>query len=197
MKFVLAAFATAGASCLALLNPQSAAQSNLDRIKDYRNWHRATTNPMDMSPIMAMSCVGPPPWQNSAANPHSRKIFLVYVNSIGKAAMMKKGMSVFPNGTVIVKEKFDRGEDKRKPYYEWKSVSGQQIKKIVAGKPELLTVMYKEKGVWNYFAVSEDGKELKGDTAYCGKCHNTAKEQDFVFRSEYVPGAPYLKVRYR
>lgn len=190
----LAAIGIAGWS---LVPSEPIAPTNSDRIKNYRSWHQATRTPVDMTPRMAMSCVGPPPWQNSAANPHSRKIFLVYVNPIGKAAMMTKGKSVFPNGTVIVKEKFDRGVDPDSRPYDLHSVSDRQVKKIVAGKPELLTVMYKEKGVWNYFAVSADGKELKGDTAYCGKCHDTAKEQDFVFRSEYVPGAPHLKVRYR
>ncbi|HWD37676.1 MAG TPA: cytochrome P460 family protein [Fimbriimonas sp.] len=153
-------------------------------IKNYRSWKKVTEAPVDMSMALAASCIGPTRWDRSD-NPHVPKAFLVYVNKIGEKAMMVSGKTIFPDGTVIVKEKYDRsdltkGESHGLVFY-------RTVKD--GAKPILLTVMAKKDGVWSYFAVDGSGKVIEGDSASCAKCHEANKENDFAFRS-YVRGAP-------
>ncbi len=168
--------ATIGAS------PQADDREGL--IAGYRSWTKATKAPQDMSPALAMSCIGPMKW-NRSDNPHVKKVFVVYVNKIGAKAMFKRGTTVFPNGTVIVKEKYDRTDlaVQTKP----QSMTYDRKLKPTA-KPLLLTVMVKIRGNWEYFSAGGDGKVQKGSSVPCRNCHEFSKSNDFVFRP-YVQGA--------
>jgi hypothetical protein len=101
------------------------------------------------------------PELTSSKNPHVPKQFLVYFNHTASRALRTK--AAYPEGSVIVKEKFD-AQDKlaldRLP------------------EPELLTVMVKgKKGSnpatddWLFYAADGEGKRLKGSVSHCVKCH--------------------------
>jgi hypothetical protein len=144
-----------------------------DLISGYRAWHKVNAKPIHMAPQIAMLCRGPASWQTHA-NPHDPKFFTVYVNKTGVAAMKKQGLTQFPAGSIIVKEKLP----------------------TESGQPELLTVMVKKEagfdpkhGDWQYFTADGDGnKTSQDDVAKCQSCHEVTKENDYVFRS-YVQGA--------
>lgn len=153
------------------------------QVKGYRKWHRVTENPVDMSPRIALSCIGPTTWDQSP-NPHVPKVFLVYVNKIGQKAMEAKGIPNFPDGTVIVKEKYSRNVPIDEPFGR----SQEDTKALLKKRPELCTVMAKTDGKWQYFALDSNGKLMEGDTKYCAKCHEVNSKNDFVFRP-YVPEA--------
>lgn len=129
------------------------------QVKGYRSWKRVTSNGVDMSPAIAVSCVGPRTWDQHP-NPHVAKVFLVYVNKAGQSAMSKVGKTQFPDGTVIVKEKYTRppvwGENAP-------LVVATGYKALQKSRPELLTVMAKKDGEWDFYAVGADGKVLEGD----------------------------------
>lgn len=147
----------------------SAADSDVvATIKPYTSWTRVTREPYRMAPAVNVLCAAPVTRQE---NPHADAFVHVYVNDLGRAAMVKSGQVTFPEGTVIVKEKRQAADD---------------------SEPVLLTVMVKrakgynpEVGDWE-FAVT-DGKgasvEEQGRIASCMQCHKTKAASDYVFRS--------------
>lgn len=172
----------------ATLLPTAGDQTAL--IKGYRGWKLATTKPQDMTPQLALSCAMQSKW-NSPPNPHVPRVFVVYVNKAGEKAMLDTRAKSYPDDTVIVKEKYIRSQVSRKDEPYSTSVDPAKLKKA---KPELVTVMVKRDGKWEYFAIGNDGKLIKGDTKHCQSCHLANKENDFVFRP-YVTGA--AQPRYR
>src|SRR5262249_14280583 len=99
-------------------------------IQGYRNWLKVNPEPQLMDLRTRLLCARPSSPTgvdvNGPTNPHHEKYITVYVNDVGKNAMMEQVKPQFPVGSVIVKEKLP---DK----------SSQS--------PELLTVMIKkEKG---------------------------------------------------
>jgi len=152
--------------------------ARLKLVKDYRKWNLVTASPEDMSPAMVTSCTGPAQWDRDP-NPHFPRVFLVFVNQVGKKAMLKQGKTHFPDGTVIVKEKHPRDPGGKKE--AWTSLN-LMTEDLLKSTPELVTVMAKRKGKWEYFAVDSSGKIMDGDVAYCGKCHEAKRENDYVFR---------------
>ncbi len=108
-------------------------------------------------------------------DPHASTFINVYVNRTGRPAMFAR--SVFPVGSVIVKQKFERNSSGRS---------------FPDSPPLLYTIMIKrsrgynpEVGDWEFAVVAGDGKKLeaKGKLSNCMSCHQTRKEDDFVFRS--------------
>jgi hypothetical protein len=157
--------------------PEKSAETNvLKDVMKYRVWKRVTPKTMLLPAPLDLLCrntVGREVIETSG-NPHRKKYFNVFVNSIGQKAMMGAEKTTFPVGTVIVKEKLGSVKDE---------------------KPELLTVMVKRSpgfdkagGDWEYSTVDKDGK-LASDQKnldHCRSCHAYQKEGDFVFRS-YLP----------
>lgn len=132
--------------------------------KGYRKWAKANEQPYAVGPAVSALCraaiPGPKP-QDSG--PHSARRITVYVNSVGKEAMMEG--KPFPVGSVIVKEKW--------VYME--------------REPELSTVMIRRSDGWEYAALDGLGKkELPIDKASCTSCHAGQRKQDYVFRT-YIP----------
>ena len=122
---------------------------------------------------IAALCAAPTATQNkaAAANPHLDKFITVYVNDIGRRAMMEEKLPRFPQGSVIVKEKLANKD---------------------STAPELLTVMIKreagynpENGDWEYMALDGTGKEVRssGRLESCQSCHMMVKDTDYVFRN--------------
>jgi hypothetical protein len=95
----------------------------VNEIAGYRNWTRVNPQPVLMRAASALDCAAPtppiphPPGVN---NPHADKFITVYVNDLGKKAMLEMRKPEFPQGSVIVKEKLTNQS---------------------SSEPELLTVM--------------------------------------------------------
>ena len=132
-------------------------------IAGYKHWTRVNPEPQQvMSLIVAQysnlgrcaAQTAPPEFSMEAQNPHRNKFVVVYVNEIARPAMMEQKLPIFPEGSVIVKEKLATKD----------SLS-----------PELLTVMRKresgydpDKGNWEYMVFDGAGQTLQAD----GKLEN-------------------------
>ena len=115
-------------------------------------------------------------------NPHRDKFITVYVNDIGRQAMMEQKAPRFPQNSVIVKEKLTTAN---------------------STSPELLTVMVKresgydaENGDWEYMVLDGSGKSVQasGRLPACQGCHTMVKNTDYVSRS-YLPADVWQKLK--
>lgn len=147
-----------------------------DFIAGYKGWTRVNAEPQNIPSRIAIQCSMPTREERSLEeqNPHRDKFVVVYVNSVGRHAMMEEKWPRFPEGSIIVKEKLSTKE----------SIS-----------PELLTVMKKrepgydpQKGDWEYFVFDGAGREVKasGKLENCQGCHLDDKDTDYVSR-RYIP----------
>lgn len=139
-------------------------------IAGYKQWTRVNPFPMKISVRASLDCAiaSPPP------GPHGEKYITVYVNEIGRPAMMEEKKPNFPQGSVIVKEKLTTPE---------------------STTPELLTVMLKrergynpESGDWEYMVFDGTGASVqeRGKLENCQSCHTLLKETDYISR-KYLP----------
>ncbi len=111
--------------------------------------------------------------ERDAENPHADKYMTIYVNAIGKMAMMAQKTPVFPRGSIIVKEKKTYPDDP---------------------VPELLTVMRKREagydpanGDWEYLVLNGKGDEIRAQGQLCQACHVQWRvKSDWVSRA-YLP----------
>lgn len=153
-------------------------------IAGYKGWTQVNPEPQIVPSRIAMQCAAPTALQQSMEdqNPHRDKFVRVYVNEIGKVAMMEQKRPRFPQGSVIVKEKLATKE---------------------SSSPELLTVMRKresgydpEKGDWEYFVFDGTGQvvEASGKLEKCQACHLREQETDYVSRS-YLPREIWQKLK--
>lgn len=150
----------------------------------YKNWAKVNDKPQIMVSRVSIMCARPTKKQEEmeSANPHNDKYINVYVNSIGKDEMMTKKQPVFPEGTVIVKEKLSTSD---------------------SPNPELLTVMIKrekgfnpENGDWEYMTLNGDATEVtaRGKLESCQACHAVDKSTDYVSR-RYLPNEIRQKLK--
>jgi len=161
------------------------APKRLVQIDGYRDWTLVTKTPLDMSPAMSLLCVGPDS-AHLGDNPHLPKVFRVFVNPVGASAMMAKEPKDFPDGSIIVKEKFNR-EDFPQLKSQDQNMSEKKNLNIQSQKPILMTVMIKKEGKWDYFITNADGSIQKTDKDKCIKCHQQVKAQDYVFKPYVAP----------
>jgi len=153
----------------------SARPGPLKEIEGYRSWTKVNEVPQLMAPRVAIACavvMAPGGVDvNGSTNPHRNKFFTVYVNDVGREAMVSQKNPKFPVGTVIVKEKLPSKESQT---------------------PELLTVMIKQKegfnrasGDWEYAVMDGTGTRLegRGNLQNCQSCHLANRETDYVFRT--------------
>src|SRR5262249_273631 len=147
----------------------------LATIADYRSWTRVNAHPARMDPTAAILCSYPTHYVSP--DPHTDHFVTVYVNDLGREAMMLQGAKAFPAGSIIVKEKLS-----------------EQIP--TKGLPELLTVMIKRPkgynptvGDWEFLLVSGDVKHIaeRGRLETCQNCHLTQAKQDYVYRTYKQP----------
>ncbi|HEX8773358.1 MAG TPA: cytochrome P460 family protein [Pyrinomonadaceae bacterium] len=166
-----------GAATSAGANHLSAA-AQVKEIAGYKNWTKVNAVPQLMPERVATDCamVMSPRGMivNGPDNPHRDKYFTVYVNDLGRAAMLNEKNPKFPAGSIIVKEKLADRE---------------------SSAPELLTVMIKrEKGFnrasgdWEYMVLDGAGTKIegRGQLQNCQACHLANPKTDYVFRT-YLP----------
>lgn len=150
--------------------------AQVNEINGYRAWTLVNPQPVYISSVVNLLCRAPTAANRAdeANNPHMRKLISVYVNDVGRQAMMTERNPKFPIGAVIVKEKLL--PDKK-------------------DAPELLTVMVKREhgynpasGDWEYMVVNGAGTkiEARGKLENCQACHVSVKDSGFVYRS-YAP----------
>ena len=139
-------------------------------IARYRKWTRVNPEPEHVPAPNAAACA----MLQAASSPHGDKYITVYVNDIGRHAMMEEKTPHFPLGSVIVKEK---------------------LTTLNSTTPELLTVMVKrehgynpESGDWEYVVMDGAAQtvQARGKLENCQVCHGMVKSTDYVSRS-YLP----------
>jgi hypothetical protein len=168
------------ATSIASIRP--ATGNSVKEIAGYRDWFKVNRTPEVMQARTAQDCAAPTALNPAygPTNPHHNKYITVYVNEVGRTAMMEQENPSFPEGSVIVKEKLP---DK----------SSQT--------PELLTVMIKrakgfnnENGDWEFMVTDGSGTkvEAQGKLEKCQACHQAKGQKDFVFRT-YLPYDAKLK----
>jgi hypothetical protein len=151
--------------------------AQLSEIRGYRDWTKVNPQPVPIvSKLVAAMCASPTAADRThdVSSPHADKLITVYVNELGREAMLSELKPTFAVGSVIVKEKLAREK---------------------AGEPELLTVMIKRErgfnpavGDWEFMATDGTGTkaDARGRLESCQACHVLMKETDFVSRS-YLP----------
>jgi hypothetical protein len=124
-----------------------------------------------MSPAIGDSAKKKPAREKKVSG-HASFLGNVYVNDTAKDAFMSDARPVFPQGSILVREKILDGD---------------------SSKAELLTVMIKrEKGLspqsWEYLVMESDATRVRRreKAGECFACHRQQKKDDFVFRS-YLP----------
>ena len=148
-------------------------QDAVKAIAGYRSWTKVNPTPELMDVRTSTDCAAPIGGFGTygPSNPHREKYITVYVNELGRKAMMEQRKPQFPEGSVIVKEKLS----------EPSSTS-----------PELLTVMIKrekgfnpETGDWEYAVFDGTGTKLesRGKLSTCQGCHLSRPDTDYIFRT--------------
>ncbi|HEX8248364.1 MAG TPA: cytochrome P460 family protein, partial [Pyrinomonadaceae bacterium] len=169
-------------------NETSSAQTKNKQIKEiegYRNWTKVNSTPQLMPERVAASCslwISNGVIIDGQTNPHRDKYFTVYVNDIGRRAMLEQKNPKFPEGSVIVKEKLPDEKSRT---------------------PELLTVMIKQKkgynpenGDWEYMVADGTGTKVegRGNLQNCQSCHVAYQKSDYIFRT-YLAGKTESKLK--
>ena len=74
----------------------------------YRKWTRVNSAPVKLAGVIAAACAPTPlpgPPASQGAEPHADKLINVFVNKIGRTAMLAEKKPQFPEGAIIVKER--------------------------------------------------------------------------------------------
>jgi hypothetical protein len=159
---------------------QSDDDADLLALRAHKKWQLVNPTRQFMKPNVAQLCGRN--FGREEESPHLNKYISVYVNDVGRKAMMTEFSPKFPVGTMIVKEKFGSLEEKA---------------------PELITAMIKrsagynpETGDWEYFLVDGAATKIeeRGKLENCMACHTMYKQSDFVIRS-YLPAEVREKLK--
>lgn len=152
--------------------------NDLVSLAKYRQWTLVNPTPQLMEPLPANSCAILP--GRAASSPHVHKYISVFVNPVGREAMMTKQSPKFPVGSMIVKEKVGSPDSKN---------------------PEVLTAMIKrgpgynpENGDWEFLVLDGAASKIveRGKLTRCSDCHRPYDASDFVTRT-YLPESVQLK----
>ena len=119
------------------------------KLTDTAVWTKVNDKPYMMGVTASVLC-GLPSKQHLESerkkNPHAASFITVYVNNAGKEAMFAKDAQTFPEGSVIVKEKFGN---------------------YLGGKAQLYTIMRKREagfnpdlGDWEFAVIGPNGKDV-------------------------------------
>lgn len=186
MRYIISVFSAVTA--VIIMSAFSSGNSNmtdadiLNATKHLEKLEKVNYEPKYIAPAQAALCAPASSASSSGVDPHTGSYINVYVNSTGFAEMTTKKKPVFPEGTMILKEKIGHAGEK-------------EINKY--GKPELFTVMIKrEKGYnpscgdWEFASVDvKTSKIERGKTASCMGCHTKYTTTDYIKRD-------YLSLKY-
>lgn len=150
------------------------AQNDTDTLaniaREYPRWAQMFDAPRNVSTQLMLLCrLVQEDEQAYLDSEHAEYFVQVFVNPTGERLMRAKDARVFPEGAIIVKEKWTRAE--------------RYAKNSSAMTPAGLGIMLKEKDGWQYAYVDEAGiitrdqKQLE----HCAACHSAQSERDSVF----------------
>jgi hypothetical protein len=130
---------------------------------------KVTKTPLKMNPVVATFCVSNP-YRGPSIHDQTEKFFDVYVSNTG-ASTIQTGHGVYPEGTVIIKQKYSDPEGKTTELYTG------MIKRAKGYNPQ--------GGDWEYFVVSGDGRNVtqSGALVSCMQCHQSYAASDYVTRT--------------
>jgi hypothetical protein len=177
-------FATMSFSSTAV-QPLARIGDPVKEIAGYRGWMKVNREPQIMPERTAALCAPaalPTTDVDGPKNPHRHKYLTVYVNEVGRQAMIGQLKPSFPEGSVIVKEKLPD--------------PSSQV-------PELMTVMIKRgkgfnpaSGDWEYMVVDGTGTKVlaQGKLEACQSCHTVNPGSDYVFRT-YLPNEAWTRMK--
>jgi len=140
--------------------------SDNNEVQGYQAWTRVNREPAIMDAATAAMCAQVVKTQN----PHQNKFIAVFVNDVGKHAMLFQKQPKFPCGTAIVKQK---------------------LANPTSTEPEALTAMIKRAegfnpkgGDWEYLVLTGNGSTVvsRARNESCQACHSLYKNTDFITR---------------
>lgn len=149
------------------------------KLKDKTLWTQVNEEPYYISSALDALCALPMRQDYESErkrNPHAATYITVYVNNIGRKSMFSKDPQLFPEGSVIIKEKVGTSSEGREPL--------------------LYTIMIKREagynaavGDWEFSVASGDGAQIQasGKLENCQRCHLARPDSDFVFRPYFKP----------
>ena len=147
---------------------------------DYKTWTALFDAPRNVSMQLMMLCRTMTEAEQAYVNSEHAEFFVqVYVNPVGENAMKQNGARVFPQGTVIVKEKFT--QDTRVPNARAQAAGlGVMVKHAPGFDPQ--------GGDWEYLYVDRSGLVVTDQKQMqdCRACHLQARERDAVYYPQVV-----------
>jgi cytochrome P460 len=128
---------------------------------------RVTERPYRVEPVSTTLCR-----LTGKGGPHSDHWIHVYVTGDGQG-VMRSGRGVYPEGTVILKQKFADAEGKKTELFTG------MLKRRKGYNPEM--------GDWEFFVLDASHASVLayGKIESCSECHASFKQTDFVSR-EYM-----------
>ena len=166
-------------ACASPLMQNNAPKTNSDAlekiVREYANWTPLFETPRNVSFfLMALCRLQTRAEESYLQSEHAQYFVQVFVNPTGSGMVMQAGARTFPEGTVIVKEKWARDE--------------RFLKNESETKPAGLGIMLKEKSGWQYAYVDEAGNITRDQKQleHCAACHSAQAERDSVFYPEVL-----------
>lgn len=161
-------------ACAAPLPQNNAPQNSTDVlekiVREYGTWTRLFDAPRSVSAqLMTLCRLILEDEQAYLDSEHAQYFVQVYVNPVGEKMMRETGTRIFPEGTIIVKEKWMRDESTGQP--------------TAAKQPAGMGIMFKQSDGWQYAYADESGKITRDQNQleHCRTCHIKQQAQDSVF----------------
>lgn len=135
-------------------------------VSNLSGWMQVNREPYYISSQVDILCAAPKPSdyeRERKQNPHASTYITVFVNATGSFAMFANPPQRFPQGSVIIKRKFDHSSQNGRPI-----LSTIMIKREPGYNPEA--------GDWEFAVVSGDGKKVEAK-GKLGNCIGVSREQ--------------------
>lgn len=171
---VLSAACAAPAPSPSVAQPDSGAATSI--VRAYTTWAPLFQAPRNISATLMAMCRSMTPEEAAyARSEHAQYYVQVYTNPIGSDTIRQPGPRVFPEGSVIVKEKL---------------LQDTRLLKLGAPQRVGLGIMLKREknfdpvgGDWEYLYVDAAGRITRDQKQleHCRACHSANRERDSVF----------------
>lgn len=145
-------------------------------VQQRTNAVRITEKPFQMEQFVSFRCAGPTPEESRVtqkekslgiSDPHLQKYVHVYVSTNGVDAMKARD-GVFPQGAIVLKEKFSDATGTNTEFFTG------MVKRQPGYNPDC--------GDWEFFTMPGDASTIskRGKLSDCMECHVEYKNRDFV-----------------
>ncbi len=161
-------------ACAPPFTQNHAPENNSDAVekiaREYATWIPMFQAPRNVSAFLMALCRLPDESEQAyLQSAHAQFFVQVFANPLASGILLQQGARAFPEGAIIVKEKWARDE--------------RFLKNDSATKPAGLGIMRKEKNGWQYAYVDETGTITRDQKQleHCAACHSAQSERDFIF----------------